>query len=103
MARPHTRRRDCAATPETGAGTIVPLWTEAQLVTLLSVFDASDRAVARQLDRPTRAVADLRGAIHAFHRPGAEWRGGDALSARLCRCLGARRGRLLCHRCGQSF
>ena len=103
MRRLHIRRRDCAATPEAGAGTIVPLWTEAQLVTLLSVSEASDSAAARQLNRPPHAVADLREAIHAFHRPGAQRRGGDALSARLCRCLGARRGRLLCHRCGQSF
>jgi hypothetical protein len=78
---------------------VIPLWTAAQVATLLTVSNVPDAQVAHQLGRTAAEVADLRSGLHAFHRGATAW-APVALAAHIRAYLDARQDGWRCPRCG---
>ncbi len=76
-----------------------PLWTAAQVASLLTVSDVSDAQVAHQFGRTPGEVADLRSGLHAFHTGTLVW-ASVALAAHIRAYLDAQPGGWQCPRCG---
>lgn len=78
---------------------MTPLWTAAQVATLLTVSNVSDALVAHQLRRTPGEVADLRSGLHAFHTGATAWKP-VALTAHVRAYLDAQQAGWRCPRCG---